>query len=68
METQLDYNGSVEDAREETANQSSTDETITKLSQLEKVYEEKKKVKKCLIISPLQNLFVFPQALLSSIQ
>lgn len=38
-----DY-GSAEDVQE-TTKDTSTDETITKLSQLEKTYEEKKKVK-----------------------
>ena len=41
METELDYS---ENTQEET-NQTSADETITKLSELEKVYEEKKKVR-----------------------
>ena len=41
METQLDYDASVDDTQ---GDQTSTDETITKLDQLEKFYEEKKKV------------------------
>lgn len=46
-ETQVDYEyGSADDTQEETTKQTSTDETTTKLSKLEKVYEEKKKVKK----------------------
>lgn len=41
IETQLDYDASVDDTQ---GDQTSTDETITKLNQLEKLYEEKKKV------------------------
>ena len=44
METELDYDGFVENPQE-TTYETSTDETITKLSQLERIYEEKKKVR-----------------------
>ena len=44
METQLDYEYGSADEAQETEKISSRDETITKLSQLEKLYEEKKKV------------------------
>ena len=44
METELDYDGYIDNTQEETS-QASADETITKLSELEKVYEEKKKVR-----------------------
>ena len=45
METELDYGGSIDNTQGETS-QTSADETITKLSELERVYEEKKKVRK----------------------
>ena len=44
METELDYNGYTDNPQEDTS-QPSADETITKLSELEKVYEDKKKVR-----------------------
>ena len=49
IETQLDdHNNSIDDTQEqeEATKQTLADETITKLSQLEKTYEERKKVKK----------------------
>jgi len=42
METQMDYNSA--DEAQDSDKMLSKDETITKLSQLEKLYEEKKKV------------------------
>lgn len=45
---QSDYNSSADDVQEETPHQTSADDTITKLSQLEKLYEEKQKVKNTL--------------------
>jgi len=66
-ETQVDYEyGSADDIQEETTKQTS-DETTTKLSHLEKVYEEKKKVKIiCQSISP--TMFSLPSTRCCSLQ
>ena len=49
IETQLDYS-SADDTQEETLNQTSANDTATKLSQLEELYEEKKKVKNTVLL------------------
>ena len=56
MESDLEY-GSVDNTQEET-NQTSADETIARLSELEKVYEEKKKVRATFVTNPIQHLSV----------
>lgn len=65
METELDYSGYIDNTHEETS-QASADETITKLSELEKVYEEKKKVRAFIYCQP--DPMSSYQMLLSSIQ
>ena len=68
MESELDYNGFVENPQE-TTNETSADETITKLSQLEKVYEEKKKVRIFICFSLIHLLcFSLAAALLNAIE
>ena len=56
IETQLDYS-SADDTQEETLNQISADDTATKLSQLEQLYEEKKKVKNTVLLQ--FNIFLY---------
>ena len=56
METQLDYS-SADDTQEETLNQTSADDTATKLTQLEELYEEKKKVKNTVLLQ--FNIFLY---------
>lgn len=56
IETQLDYS-SADDTQEETLNQTSADDTATKLSQLEELYEEKKKVKNTVLLQ--FNIFLY---------
>lgn len=56
IETQLDYS-SADDTQEETLNQTSPDDTATKLSQLEQLYEEKKKVKNTVLLQ--FNIFLY---------